>query len=347
MINQTEDSVRMREALLLAAKGVGTTSPNPPVGAVLYHGNQLIGKGYHEKAGEEHAERRAIRDALERGYADRLKNAVLYVTLEPCSTYGKTPPCTEAILSSEIGRVVYGMEDPDKRNRGRAKALLEARGIQVQGGVEEGACEAFLRPWVRSVETGLPWVTAKVACTLDGRMVRNKERWISGKEALRYAHELRLQSDAILVGGATVRADDPALTIRTPLSTVPMCKQQPWRVVMTRDQSQLPSGAKIFTDAYVDRTVVYEQVENFEEMLRELHSRYGVVRLMLECGGTLLRKFLEVNLVQEWMQDMSPIIGGGPFSIVPGDFLPSELHLHEVTVQQAGNDYILHGFMDP
>ena len=219
------DQSRMLEALRLAQLGLGTTSPNPPVGALLYAGDKLIGQGYHEKAGEAHAERRAIQDAIEHDNAHLLKGATLYVTLEPCSSYGKTPPCTDAILEFGLARVVYGMQDPDARHRGRAKALLESKGVQVCAGVQEEACKAFLRPWVHSLQTGLPWVMAKVACTLDARMVRSAERWISCPEALRIAHELRLQSDAILVGGATVRSDNPALTIRTPISHVPICKQ--------------------------------------------------------------------------------------------------------------------------
>ena len=336
----------MKAALLLAAKGVGTTSPNPPVGAVLYQGDQLIGMGYHEKAGESHAERRAIQNAIEQGFANKLKDSVLYVTLEPCSSYGKTPPCTSAILEAGIGRVVYGMNDPDKRHRGRARAVLEAGGVKVQCGVYEEACKAFLRPWEYSIRTGLPWVTAKVACTLDSRMSRGKERWISCPESLKYAHELRLQSDAILTGGVTVRTDNPAFTIREPLSKMPICKQQPWRVILTRNRALLPNAAQIFTDAFADRTIIYEKVECLKDVLRELNERYGVIRLLLECGGNLLRQFLEQGLVQEWVQDIAPIIGGGTNLMIPGNFLPREIRLREVTVQQADVDYILRGILE-
>ncbi len=340
------DSSRMLKALRLAQKGLGTTSPNPPVGALIYAGDKLIGQGYHEKAGEDHAERRAVQDAINHGNGYLLKGATLYVTLEPCSSYGKTPPCTCVILQSGLARVVYGMQDPDERHRGRAKALLEAKGVQVCTGVQEEACSVFLRPWVYSLQTGLPWVTAKVGCTLDSRLVRLNERWISCKEALRFMHELRLQSDAILVGGTTVRTDDPALTIRTPISQVPACKQQPWRVVLTRDRSLLPANARLFTDSYAERTLVYERVEEFQAVLSELRDRYGVVRLMLECGGNLLRQFLEHGLVREWVQDIAPIICGGNASMIPGeDYLPNELHLSEVTIQQAGIDFILRGLV--
>ncbi len=343
MENSERDIIRMEEALQLARKGEGTTSPNPPVGAVIYQNNRCIGRGFHEKAGLPHAERRAIQDALEHGYADDLEGADLYVTLEPCSSFGRTPPCTQAILDSGISRVVYGMDDPDARHRGRAKEILEAGGVQVCAGVHADACRAFLQPWVHSVLHGLPWVVVKVACTLDGRMARRSERWISCEESRRFAHELRLKSDGILVGGQTLRRDNPALTIRSSLSPIPPCKVQPWRFILTRNKSLLPSNATVFTDEHAARSVVLERIDDFEAMLRMLHTKYGVVRLMLECGGSLLRTFLEHDLVREWVQIVAPILCGGSEQLVPGTFLPREAHLRHLSVQSCGPDQILRG----
>lgn len=346
MIAQTTspDAKWMQHALQLAELGVGTTSPNPPVGAVIVKDGVVIGQGYHEQAGQAHAERRAIRNAVEQGNGDKLKGAELYVTLEPCSSYGRTPPCTEAIIESGISRVVYGAVDPDKRHRGRADALLTAAGVSVQGRVEERACRAILRPWMHSVENKRPWVTAKIAATLDGRITREKERWLSGKEALSYAHQLRLQSDAILVGGCTVRTDKPALTIRCPQTPVPVCKKQPWRIVLTRNKSSLPGDAPLFCDEYADRTRVYENVEDLGALLSELYEQYGIVRLMLECGGTLLRRFLEQGLVNEWVQVVTPYISGGSDMLVPGeDRLPEELQLGEIQFLPLGRDVIVRG----
>ena len=338
-----DDSRWMRRALELAQRGVGTTSPNPPVGAVVVKDGHVLGEGYHERAGEAHAERRALQDARDRGWGHELAGATLYVTLEPCSSHGRTPPCTEAILESGIGRVVYGAVDPDKRHRGRADALLQAAGVLVQGRVEEEACRAFLEPWAHAVRTGRPWVLAKVASTLDGRLTRRTERWLSCRESLAFAHLLRVQSDAILVGGQTVRADLPALTIRCPQEPAPAAKQQPWRVVLTRRRESLPAEAPLFADEYAERTLVYEDVQDAEAMLRELYERYGVVRLMLECGGRLLRYFLEQGLVNEWVQIMTPYVGGGPELLLPGEWLPRELRLEEMECKALGRDVLLRG----
>lgn len=339
------DERYMRHALDLAQIGVGTTSPNPPVGAVIVKGDRVLGEGYHEKAGELHAERRAIQDAISRGNAEELKGAEIYVTLEPCSSHGKTPPCTDAILEAGISRVVYGAVDPDKRHRGRADELLRAAGVQVKGRVSEEACRAFLRPWQHTVEQGMPWVTAKIAATLDGRIVRERERWLSGEEALRYAHQLRAESDAILVGGNTVRTDHPALTIRRPLRPVPACKEQPWRVVLTRDRKSLPMEAPLFADEYKERTLIYENVSDLRELLRELHVQYGIVRLMLECGGGLLRSFLEAGLVHEWVQVVTPYLSGGEALLLPGKALTEERKLSHHSVITCGRDIILRGLL--
>lgn len=343
MTTQThnEDEAWMQRALRLAEKGVGTTSPNPPVGAVIVKDGCVIGEGYHERAGEAHAERRAIQDALRRG--NDLREAAIYVTLEPCSSHGRTPPCTDAILSCGISRVVYGAVDPDKRHRGRADALLRAAGLEVCGRVAEDACRAFLRPWMHSVETGRPWVTAKIASTLDGRIVRRTEKWLSCEDSLKYAHQLRLESDAILVGGNTVRKDNPSLTIRHPLNSIPACKQQPWRIVMTRDHNTLPSEAALFTDNYSDRTLVLENVSDIKAMLEEIHSQHGVTRLMLECGGRLLRMFLEMKLVNEWVQIITPYLGGGDDMLLPGAYLPTEQNLANMQAIHSGRDIILRG----
>lgn len=323
-LNDTVDSHYMQLALEQARQGVGTTSPNPPVGAVIVKNGIILGQGYHERAGELHAERRALADARARGNGEELKGATIYVTLEPCSTYGKTPPCTEGILEAGISRVVYGAVDPDERHRGRADALLRAAGVEVLAGVEQAACELLLRPWAFAVMHRRPWVLAKAATSLDGRMARRTERWLSTPETLRYAHEYRLRSDAILVGGRTVRTDDPALTIRTPLSAVPACKQQPWRIVMTRDKRTLPATVKLFTDEHRDRTLIAENIDNLPAYLEGLYRERGVVQLMLECGGNLLRRFAEEGLINEWAQEICPVLSGGSDLVLPGDFLEKE-----------------------
>ena len=339
------DQQWMQCALQLARHGLGLTSPNPPVGAIIVQGNQIIGEGYHEVAGEAHAERQAIADTYERGNGNLLPGSTIYITLEPCSSVGRTGACTEAIIHEKIGRVVYGSTDPDMRHQGRADAILEAAGISVCPGVLKEPCDRFLRSWFHAVMTGRPWVTAKVATTLDGRMTRRQKFWLSGVETLRYAHQLRLESDAILIGGNTLRTDDPALTIRTPLQVPSLRKKQPWRIVLTENLLSLPPMAKLFTDEYHKRTLVWENVTDLRVLLNELYTRYGIVNLMLECGGRLLRRFLEEGLINEWMQSISPMIGAGPDHVVPGEFLPQEFIFQREELIECGRDIIIRGII--
>ena len=344
-MQELTDEQWMQRALEQARHGLGLTSPNPPVGAVIVRNNQVLGEGFHEKAGEAHAERRAIADAYARGNGHLLPGSTIYITLEPCSSVGRTGACTTAIIEEKIGRVVYGSTDPDMRHQGRADALLEAAGVSVCPGVLKDACDRFLRSWFHAVMTGRPWVTAKVATTLDGRMTRRQKFWLSGVDTLRYAHQLRLESDAILIGGNTLRTDDPALTIRTPLQTPSPRKKQPWRIVLTSNLLSLPPQARLFTDEYHKRTLVWEDVKDLRVLLNELYTRYGIVNLMLECGGRLLRRFLEAGLVNEWMQSISPMIGAGPDQVVPGDFLPDEFIFQREELIECGRDIIIRGIL--
>ncbi len=337
----------MQRALALATRGLGTTSPNPPVGAVIVNQGRVIGEGYHQKAGQPHAERCALADAHARGNSELLRGATIYITLEPCSSYGRTPPCTEGIMEAGISRVVYGAVDPDKRHQGRADALLRAAGIDVEQGLCEAACMQLLRPWLHALRHGRPWVTAKIATTLDGRICRQHERWLSSPESLCYAHQMRLESDAILIGGETLRADDPALTIRTPLTGISAVKEQPWRIVLTRHRANLPGGSKLFTDAHAARTLVYEHVNDLRtELLEPLYAERSVVNLMLECGGNLLRSFLEQGCVDEWVQILTPTLGGGTTLAIPGDYLPAEKRLVRETLLPSGADLIIRGTLD-
>ncbi len=341
----SQDELWMYRALTVAREGLGTTSPNPPVGAVIVKDGLLLGEGFHERAGEPHAERRAIANAILRGHESQLKGATIYVTLEPCSSYGRTPPCTEAIIQCGISEVVYASTDPDTRHQGRADAVLSAAGVRVRSGVCKEACDAFLRPWVHSIRTGRPWVVAKIACSLDGRMTRRNGGWLSCAESVSEAHQLRLESDAILVGGNTVRTDDPALTIRSPKTAIPKAKIQPWRIILTRDEASLPATCKLLSDDEAQRTLVFEQVDELKPWLESLYKEYGIVQLMLECGGKLLRTFLEQGMVNEWMQIVTPRLCGGPDEMLPGDYLPRELAFEPEYHQSCGTDILIRGII--
>ena len=221
----------MRLALREAERGRGQTSPNPAVGAVIVKNGRVLARGFHHRAGQPHAEIEALQ-AL--GSESRARGATIYVTLEPCSTHGRTPPCTEAIRRAGFARVVIGATDPNPRHAGKAVAILEAAGIVVRPGILSAECAALNPAFNRWIVTGRPWVIAKAALTLDGRLTRppGEDRWLSGPAARAAGHRLRAQVDAILIGAGTLRADNPRLTVRGVPGADP--QRQPWRVVLTR-----------------------------------------------------------------------------------------------------------------
>ena len=204
----------MRLALHLARRGYGTTSPNPMVGAVVVKKGRVIGKGWHKRAGEPHAEIEALQDARKHGHDPR--GATLFVTLEPCSTRGRTPPCTEAIVSAKIKRVVVGATDPNPGHRGRAFAMIRRKGVAVSRGVLSKESERLNEAFNHWIVHRAPFVTVKSAMTLDGKIatVTGESKWITGEAARDWGMKLRQGADAILVGINTVLADDPSLTFR-------------------------------------------------------------------------------------------------------------------------------------
>ena len=244
----------LRHALALARLGAGLTLPNPRVGAVLVREGGIIGEGYHRRAGTPHAEVHAVADAKRRGHP--VAGATLYVTLEPCSTQGRTPPCTGLIVREKIARVVYSATDPNPAHAGAATRLLRAAGIEVCSGLLAEAATALNRDFNWWIVQRRPWVVAKIALSLDGRITAPPEddRWLTSPAARKVAHELRWEADAILVGAETARQDNPRLTVRLPGKHG---KLQPWRVVVTRS-GHLPKNLHLFSDRYRDRTLVFQ-----------------------------------------------------------------------------------------
>ena len=296
----TGDAHWMLLALDEARRGTGLTSPNPCVGAVLIKDGALLAGGWHRKAGGPHAEVEALRDKDARG-------ATLYVTLEPCSTHGRTPPCVEAIIAAGVARVVWGAEDPNPQHAGRARELLTAAGIAVTSGVLEETCRELIAPFAKLITTGLPYVIAKAGMSLDGRITRpaGEGQWITGAAARADAMKLRAQCDAIIVGAETVRRDDPALTLRGP--DIPAGKEQPWRVVLTRS-GNLPADAQIFTDAHRERTLVLRDLP-LVDVLKSLAAR-GVMQVLIEGGGNVLAQAFSAQLVDEAVFYTAPLISG-------------------------------------
>jgi diaminohydroxyphosphoribosylaminopyrimidine deaminase / 5-amino-6-(5-phosphoribosylamino)uracil reductase len=264
-----QDQQFMRRALELARRGTGQTSPNPVVGAVLVRAGKIIGEGWHKFAGGPHAEINALQ-------GQDAHRATLYVTLEPCSTHGRTPPCTDAIIAAGVRRVVVAATDPNPRHLGRGIKLLRKAGIKVEDGLlaEEatGLNEAFNK-WIT---TGQPLVIAKAAFSVDGKMATRTgdSKWITSESARQAAHRLRAGVDAVIVGANTVLWDNPQLTLRHGVQG-----RQPWRVVVDgRGNCRL--DAKLFTDAFRSRTIAVTTKESSEKWRREL-ALSGVVVLML------------------------------------------------------------------
>ncbi len=304
----------MRTALQEARKGYGATSPNPAVGCVIVSEGRIIARGWHRRAGQPHAEIAALHALPDLKMA---KGATLYVTLEPCCTHGRTPPCTEAILAAGIQRVVVGATDPNPAHAGHGLEMLRGRGVQVSEGVLQKECAYLNRAFFKWITTGRPWVVAKAGLSLDGRLTRppGEGQWLTGPAARRDAHRLRAAADAIMVGAGTLRADDPALTVRE--VALPEDKLQPWRVILSRGGSLLPAAAKVFNDVHKDRTLVYLN-RPLEEVLLELGVQRKVVSVLAEGGGEILGALFDAGLVDEVCFYMAPLLCGGSSVAVRG-----------------------------
>lgn len=323
----------MQQALLEGRKGLGLTSPNPPVGAIIVDDNgEILGRGFHSKAGTAHAEVKAINDVIEKFGPDRLRGTNIFVTLEPCSTQGKTPPCCEAIIRSGIRRVFAAIDDPNPDHAGAAAAILNEKGVSVTTGILEEDAKYLIRFFQKRIETGKPWVIAKTAMTLDGHTTLPPERgqWISGLESRDDVQHLRRQCDAILVGGETVRTDDPMLTLRGKYAEG---REQPERIVVTAVKD-LPLRAKIFNDKHAHRTHVYH-AQKLESILDDL-GRRGICSVLMESGGSLFSHAIGRKLIDEVVFYMAPIIGGGPNTVMPVSGIMADLE--DLSVEMIGRD---------
>ena len=328
----------MHIALDQAKRGVGLTSPNPPVGAVIVAQGKIIGQGYHRKAGGPHAEIEAIK-AAKIDHPKLLPGAALFVTLEPCCTRGRTNPCTDAIKSCGIKRVVWGAQDPNPKHLGRAQEILTAAGISVTTGVLGDECREMIRPFAKWITTGLPYVIAKVGQSLDGRITRpaGEGQWITSSAAR--AHSLRLRSrvDAIIVGAETIRQDNPLLTLRGGGQSG---KEQPLRVILTRS-GDLPKTAHVFTDEFKARTLVLRDLD-FPQVLQELGSR-GIVSVLVEGGADVMGQAFRNRAVDEAVWYIAPLICGSGVASVGGTGLPHSVELQQVTILPIGDNVCITG----
>lgn len=339
-----DDSFWMALALEEAHKGVGRTAPNPPVGAVLVKDGQVIGCGWHRAAGQPHAECEALADAARRHGAAAPRGATAYITLEPCSTHGRTPPCTDALIAAGIARVVYACLDPSPHHAGRADAILHAAGIAVTAGVGAAAAEPLLRPFFKVRGSGLPWLIWKSAMSLDGRITRppGEGQWLTGEPARADVQHLRASVDAILTSGETVRRDRPALTLRAP--GLLEGRLQPWRVVATNHPASLPQDAPLFTDAWRERTLIRSGTD-LTQMLRALVREQGVLSVLVEAGGRFSAALLEAGLVDEVVVYLAPRLCGGTVPAVAAMNLTASLELADLSATQLGTDLRLRGLI--
>jgi diaminohydroxyphosphoribosylaminopyrimidine deaminase/5-amino-6-(5-phosphoribosylamino)uracil reductase len=354
----------MRRALLEAAKGRGSVEPNPLVGAVVVREGQLVGAGHHEQFGGPHAEINALRAA-----AAAARGSSLYVTLEPCCHFGKTPPCTEAILAAGVSRVVVAMRDPFPQVNGGGLQALEAQGLSVALGCEAELARALNAPYLKRLITGMPFVTAKWAMTLDGKTAAasGDSRWISSEQSRAFVHDLRGRMDAIVVGIATVQADDPLLTAR------PAGPRTPARVV-------LDSGARLSVSSRLVQTlhegpviiaVTERSPANKRDELSQLgceimgfpgagrvpiaallseFGRRGMTNVLVEGGGRVLGSFLDEAEVDAAEVFIAPALEGGDHGRTAARgkglaFMRDAIRLRHVEICQRGGDVHLTGIL--
>jgi diaminohydroxyphosphoribosylaminopyrimidine deaminase/5-amino-6-(5-phosphoribosylamino)uracil reductase len=330
------DETFMWAALAEARRGIGKASPNPVVGAVLVQGGRIVATGYHRARGLPHAEI----ECLEAAPGSDLRSATLYVTLEPCSTTGRTPPCTRAIVRAGVGRVVIGATDPNPLHRGRGIRALRTAGIEVREGVLAAECDRLNEAFNKWIVTGKPFVIAKCGMSLDGRLTRspNEKRWLTSPAARRHARLLRAQVDAIVIGAETLRQDNPRLTVRGPRNT-----RQPWRVVLSRS-GKLPRTAHLFTDRFAGRTLVYNG-KTLAQALADL-GRREITSVLIEGGGEVLGQAFDARLVDRVQFYLAPLLTGGPVMAVGGKGVASTMEgarVTEIRYEKLGRDLIVSG----
>lgn len=344
------DVQHMRTALALARKGWGQTSPNPMVGAVVAHGDRIVGRGYHASYGALHAEPVALKQA-----GPRAKGATMYVSLEPCTHHGRTPPCVDAILASGVRRVVIATRDPNPVAAGGVERLRGA-GVEVEVGLEESAARELNAAFFHSVVSDRPWVTLKLAVSIDGAIADAKRSrgWLTGAPARRTVHLLRAGQDAVAVGLGTVLADDPLLTVRD----LPPPRIPPTRVVFDRE-ARLPLESRLVasvslapvivvarwknarTSALVARGVQLIEARDMAEGLVALRES-GIRSVLVEGGAGVAGALLERDMVDRLIIFRAPVLLGagalGAFSRAPGWALERAPHLRVIRRRVLGDD---------
>ncbi len=302
----------MQRALQLAEKGRYTCSPNPMVGCVISHDGEIVGEGWHHRAGEAHAEINALRQA---GVA--ANGATAYINLEPCCHYGRTPPCVDALIKAKIKHVVIGCLDSHAKVAGKGIKALQEAGITVTTGIAEGESRALNRIFFHAISQQKPYIIAKYAMSIDGKLATHTgdSKWLTGVDARRHVHQWRHRVDAILIGGGTVLQDDPQLTVRLPDLDIPAI-EQPLRIILDGERI-LPTTAKIFSPQLPNKTLLASEVlqtqqkpHNLKRLLSKLYQR-DINSLIVEGGAQTLTQFFDDDLVDEIHCYIAPKLVGG------------------------------------
>lgn len=357
----------MQLALELAAKARGRTTPNPMVGAVIVKDGRVVGRGYHAQAGTPHAEVHALREA-----GESARGATAYVTLEPCSHYGRTPPCADALIQAGVKRVVAAMEDPNPLVAGNGLARLREAGILTEVGLCEEAAQQLNEVFIKFITTKKPFILFKTAMTLDGKIatVKGQSQWITGEQARRWVHYLRDSYDAIMVGIGTVLADDPALTTRLPGQVT----RDPIRVIVDT-QARTPLESKILNQESVAPTMILVSEKAPQERVAALTQKgakvilvpsgtdqrleltavvdrlgqAGITSVLLEGGGQLAGSCFKAKLVDKVCWFVAPkIVGGhsapGPVGDLGIDHMDKAITVGRISPRQIGEDFMIEGY---
>ena len=359
------DQYYMNLALDLARKSEGQTNPNPLVGAVIVKSGKVVAKGYHEKAGLPHAEAIALNKA-----GTKARGADLYVNLEPCCHHGRTPPCTEAIISAGIKRVILGIRDPNRLVNGRGIRFLRKQGVEVVIGVLRRDCHKINEHFIKYITTGRPWVILKSAASLDGKIATRTgdSKWITGSKARAYAHRLRSRVDAILVGAETVRMDDPQLTVRPKKKGM----RNPVRIIVS-GKGSISTSAKIFNNAHKERVIYvanaslplirkkklqkigvevllvkYRKKKVDLPLLMDALGKMKITSIMIEGGSEISGNALKEKLVDKLIYFLAPkIIGGknapGPVGGQGISRIEDFIEVKEISIEKLGNDFVIEG----
>lgn len=300
-----QDVYFMELALTHACKAIYTARPNPAVGCVLVLGDKVIGQGHTQKVGEAHAEVMALKNALDNGHD--VAGATAYVTLEPCSHTGRTPPCAKALIDANISRVVVAILDPNPKVSGRGVAMLQAAGIDVMVGVCQSKARAINAGFLKAMATGLPYVRLKMACSLDGRtaMATGESKWITGELARQDVQHLRAKSAAIITGSGTVLSDNPSLNVRLTSLDLKNIPQPKIVVVDRRGRLQQTDDYQVFQDK---NTLIWRQ--ELPELLKTLVEKYHCYDVLIEAGSVLSGAFIQADLVDELIVYQAPCVLG-------------------------------------